>query len=188
MNTRPTPVRDATIADYAWLYAHTDYMAGTALKRAKEALAEILDQMPATLCDVGGGRDEFAQWIIMNANAPHVASIDPATGASSCFDRPGDPHPFDLVTCFDVLEHLQPDDVEDFIRWQLGARCRRRIYATICTDPEVRQVNGEWVTLHTCLRPPHWWQAQCAEALPGWTIRLRPCEESSRFLFILEHP
>jgi SAM-dependent methyltransferase len=66
---------------------------------------------------------------------------------------------FDLVGCFDVLEHLPEADVPAACA-ELVRVCKRRLIISVaeCSDP--RMVDGVEVELHLTRRPVTWWQDQ----------------------------
>jgi ubiquinone/menaquinone biosynthesis C-methylase UbiE len=70
---------------------------------------------------------------------------------------------YDMVSAFDMLEHLREDDVPIVLRE--FARVSRRLVFSICYRPSRINVNGE--TLHPCVRPEAWWVERIAEAGGG---------------------
>lgn len=85
----------------------------------------------------------------------------------------------DVVTCFDALEHLLPEDVQQTLEEmrRVGSpgevreqsKASGRFVFTICTRPSFIKVNGE--NLHPTVRPRDWWLAQIARV--GRVTQLR---------------
>lgn len=71
----------------------------------------------------------------------------------------------DVVTSFDAMEHLLPDDV-DAVLAEMHRVCRRqndgsgRFIFSICTRPSRITVDGE--NLHPTVRPREWWLERIA--------------------------
>lgn len=67
----------------------------------------------------------------------------------------------DVVTSFDALEHLLPEDVDPALaEMHRVARAGGRFAFSICTRPSHRTVNGE--NLHPTVRPRPWWLERIA--------------------------
>ena len=62
----------------------------------------------------------------------------------------------DLVTCWDVLEHLLPEEVPEVLEaW--ASLNTDWIMFSIHHGPAVRELDGEVIHLHRCQRPASWW-------------------------------
>lgn len=115
-----------------------------------------------SLIDVGCGHNQFAQAckgrgiraIGVDFACPSADIVGPAHRLPFRAGR------FDMVTAFDMLEHLRPDDVATVLRE--FARVSRRYIFSISYRPSRHTVHGE--TLHPCVRPEAWWVARIAEA------------------------
>lgn len=67
----------------------------------------------------------------------------------------------DVVTSFDALEHLLPEDVDPVLaEMHRVARPGGRFIVSICTRPSRITVDGE--NLHPTVRPQSWWIGQIA--------------------------
>lgn len=67
----------------------------------------------------------------------------------------------DVVTCFDALEHLLPEDVDPALaEMHRVARAGGRFAFSICTRPSHHTVDGE--NLHPTVRPRAWWLERIA--------------------------
>ena len=73
----------------------------------------VLDIKPESLLDVGCGGGQFAEWA--NRHGIMAIGMDFASGYGLMADLLDIPFPdnfFDIVTAFDVLEHLKPENLE----------------------------------------------------------------------------
>jgi ubiquinone/menaquinone biosynthesis C-methylase UbiE len=70
---------------------------------------------------------------------------------------------FDVVGCFDVLEHLPESDAPAACA-ELIRVCKKLLIVSVasCSDP--RMVDGVEVELHLTRRPVEWWQGQFKRA------------------------
>lgn len=67
---------------------------------------------------------------------------------------------FDMLTAFDMLEHLREDDVPSVLAE--FSRVSRQFVFSISHAPSVNKWNGE--TLHPTVRPESWWMMQLMRA------------------------
>lgn len=81
--------------------------------------------------------------------------------------RETQPEPADLVVSVDVLEHVEPDSVEDVLE-HLARLCRRQMFVAISTIPSKRQLSDGRNT-HLVVREGDWWR-QMFEA-NGFEVR-----------------
>lgn len=66
---------------------------------------------------------------------------------------------FDGVLCSDVVEHVQEEDVPDFIS-TLFSHSTKFVWASFCSRPAKKFFPGTDVNLHITQRPADWWQEQ----------------------------
>lgn len=65
------------------------------------------------------------------------------------------PDPADLVVCTDVLEHIEPEFIDNVLD-HLRAVTKRTLYATICTEP-AKKFLSDGRNAHLLIRTPEWW-------------------------------
>lgn len=65
---------------------------------------------------------------------------------------------FDGVICSDVLEHLQPNEVPEFVA-RLFGYARSFVWASVCCRPAYKTF-PDGRNLHLTVRPIGWWRAQ----------------------------
>lgn len=133
-------------------------MGGGRQVQAKRLLAGL--PMRGSLLDVATGRGELLTFARDAGYTPVRGTEivpdlcnDDVTEAFA-HDLPFADGSFDVVTCFDVLEHLLPDDTEKVIA-ELFRVARRATVLTIATYSH--QENG--VEYHVNLRSPAEWRA-----------------------------
>jgi len=154
------------IDKYRNAYKDQDYkMCGSRYEHA----ITILDGLKCgTLIDVGCGRGEVVDLanrmgfsavgyeaveylcdgsLIMNGMLPNVACQWNAGGEIVPIMT------WEIVTCLDVLEHVEPEITEDSIR-NLRAICTREAFITISTIPDE---DKDGVQLHINIREPIEW-------------------------------
>jgi 2-polyprenyl-3-methyl-5-hydroxy-6-metoxy-1,4-benzoquinol methylase len=151
--------RAAEIALYRKAYTRPDYRMGN---RRTTDVAAHLARCPVrgSLLDVGTGRGEALRMA-------RAAGFDPVCGTEVVPEliRPGvhfaeahalpyDDGEWDVVTCWDVLEHLIPEDVAPALA-ELARVSRRIVMASASTEPSVYDGRD----LHISARPEAEWDA-----------------------------
>ncbi len=151
--------RASEIAKYARAYSNTDYRMGDSRMAAVRRL--LSGASPGSLLDVGGGRGETLAIARALGFGPITATeVVPALLQAGWIEAAlPEPLPFladafDVVTCFDVLEHLLPDDADAAIA-ELVRVARRTLFVTAADYSDV------WhdVELHVGRRPYEKWDA-----------------------------
>ena len=71
------------------------------------------------------------------------------------------PNPADLVICTDVLEHIEPDLVENVIE-DLGNLTKKLFFCTIATRPAVK-ILADGRNAHLIQEPFGWWQQRLVD-------------------------
>jgi SAM-dependent methyltransferase len=143
-------------------YGSTNHGKGAYRLVMREACAN-LNSRP-NIVDFGCGRNNWKRQL----EAPYsVLGIDfafPEADIQRPMHDTGLPDGWaDVVTSFDALEHLLPDEVDDVLREMRRVATPGGSYVfSIATRPsKARGVNGE--ELHMTIRPLEWWLAK----LPG---------------------
>lgn len=137
--------------------------------------ARVIDMVAGwewdSLVDVGCGWNEFAKCLRTRHPTRTVVGIDFACpGADINADvtqgLPWASKRFDVLTAFDMLEHLQENDVPAVLAE--FARISRRFVFSISHIPSLNTWQGE--NLHPTVRPPEWWQSMI-QAAGGSVVR-----------------
>jgi SAM-dependent methyltransferase len=106
----PVPIEDVTppaFARFQWL---------------SDCLKTLAGDRPSSILDVGGGQGMLAQVLPEFS----YALVDPATNGVDAAMLPFGPESFDYVVACHVLEHIPPDQREEFLD-ELFARARRAL-------------------------------------------------------------
>ena len=100
----------------------------------------------ASILDYGAGKGKMAQALAGHIVVPYdpaVPGIDDA------------PEPHDLVACLDVLEHIEPDCLDEVL--DDIARCAvKAVFLTVAMVP-ARKVLADGRNAHLIQKPPEWW-------------------------------
>jgi hypothetical protein len=104
-----------------------------------------------TILDYGAGKGVFGQW--MPPEYP-VTNYDPVT-------FPDEPTPQDFVVCFDVLEHVEPECLDDVL-----ADIRRKMVLggllVIATRPAKKEL-PDGRNAHLIVKDKHFWDPKLCE-------------------------
>jgi hypothetical protein len=127
------------------------------------AIPMIEGMRPTSILDIGCGWNEFAhEWQARGLRAIGVDFACP--GADLIGDLvaglPYAAREWDLLTAFDMLEHLRPDQVGPALREM--ARISVRFVLSISYADSRNRWKG--ATLHPTVRPEHWWIEQLRKA------------------------
>lgn len=102
----------------------------------------------STLLDYGCGRGTLATALTA---APYaVREYDPAIPGK---DEP--PEPADLVVCTDVLEHIEPECLDDVLA-DLARLSRKATWMVIATQPAMKAL-PDGRNAHLIVEPVGWW-------------------------------
>lgn len=149
--------REHERAKYLELAARPGSMYGST-NHGRHAVPLVQRWKPRFVVDFGCGRNEFIRHL-------RRLGID-GLGVDFAFDDADVVKPMhatglldgvaDVVTCFDALEHLLPEEVDPVLaEMRRVARPRGRFVLSICTRPSRITALGE--NLHPTVRPMAWW-------------------------------
>lgn len=105
-----------------------------------------------SLSDYGAGKCNLRTALGASADGIDYFPYDPA------FPEYGDPQPADLVTCIDVLEHIEPPMLDAALD-VLASLARRLVLVTVHTGP-AKKVLSDGRNAHLIQKPPSWWLPQ----------------------------
>lgn len=109
----------------------------------------------ASLSDYGAGKCNLKVALgLREGGAIDYRPYDPA------FPEYGAAVPGDLVTCIDVLEHIEPECLDSVLD-ELSGMARRLALLTIHTGPAKKSLS-DGRNAHLIQQPPSWWLAKLA--------------------------
>lgn len=130
-----------------------------------ESLPIIIGWNPSSVLDIGCGHNEFVKQLREKLPASSIIGGDFACPSAdiklditerTCFRDKS----FDVVTAFDVLEHLTFEQLPSALSEM--SRISKRFCFSIGYLDSVWKVNGE--TLHPIVKPYYWWHYQITKA------------------------
>lgn len=121
-----------------------------AWRKADNVIELFVNQGHETILDYGCGKGTLAADL---KDTIEIAEFDPAIPGK---DAP--PEPADLVCCFDVLEHVEPENLSETIN-HLHSLTKVELFATIATRPS-SQTLADGRNAHLIIENAEWWKAQ----------------------------
>lgn len=120
-----------------------------------------------SLTDYGAGKCKLRDTLgLREGGAIAYRPYDPA------FPDYGPPQPSDLVTCIDVLEHIEPD-LLDGVLDEIGSITRKLALLTVHTGP-AKKTLSDGRNAHLIQESPGWWAAKFGERLDLLHLQIVP--------------
>lgn len=113
----------------------------------------IKEKSIQTILDYGAGRQFLASELPLHCSNIKISSYEPGIPG---LDNP--PDPAELVCCIDVLEHVEPECIEDVLD-DLKRVTGEIGYFTIATQP-AKRILPDGRNAHILLQPITWWHKQ----------------------------
>ena len=115
-------------------------------------MVQLLDQFkPTTVLDYGCGQGALGRSLDRE-----IAEYDPAIEGKSTM-----PAPADLVICTDVLEHIEPDLLDNVLD-HLRDLTKSALFAVICTRP-AKKFLADGRNAHLIVEPWEFWKQKLSE-------------------------
>lgn len=162
-------IYDAVYAD------NPEYGAGHGMHLCDVIAGLLLSRTGPVLIDCGGGRAQFCAAIQRESKQRGVPAEtfsldihrhDPAPSGvvlvqDAVWDLSGIPSKADVITSFDVLEHLKEKDVSRTVSaWHAKLKPGGTLFMTISTVGAVHKAPEGVDNLHMTVRPASWWKEQ----------------------------
>lgn len=174
-------LRKSEAALYVREYQNPDYKMG---EQRKQDIKRLLTKYPAdrkehrSFLDIGTGRGETLPMAWDAGYLPYGTEIVPELIEASketvysiiyaeAHKIPYRDKFFQVVTCFDVMEHLIEEDLIPAV--QEMVRLARKMVIVSCSEIPSSQFGGGR-DLHISARPAAQWKALIEKAAPGWTV------------------
>jgi 2-polyprenyl-3-methyl-5-hydroxy-6-metoxy-1,4-benzoquinol methylase len=132
----------------------TNELYGTSGRRYADIVRQISKWGRASILDYGCGRCTLAEAL---GPAYKVTNYDPCIEG---LDTPPEPHP--VVTCTDVLEHIEPDLVDNVLA-DLRRLTLEKSLLVINTGP-AKKILADGRNAHISMHPPEWWMERIEAA------------------------
>lgn len=144
---------------------------GTSGRKYAEFVASLMDMMQSKdVLDYGCGKGTLRSAL----NYP-IREYDPAIPGKDT-----KPSPADIVTCTDVLEHIEPDCIDDVLD-DLARVTKSVLFATVCVVP-AKKTLADGRNAHILLKPFDWWAGKLTERFEWRMFQ----NEGHTFLAVLE--
>lgn len=157
----PELISEAYRREQAALHATGTY--GTASLQFGRIVSDIIDKTGArTVLDYGCGSMRNLATVLRPAHDVEYEGYDPAVPEFA-----GRPGPADLVCCIDVLEHIEPELLDNVLD-DLQRVGHRWLFLTVHTGP-ARKVLSDGRNAHLIQKPPIWW---LAKLYARWDVRM----------------
>jgi len=121
------------------------YGSGSGAKYAQFVLETMRRTKSSTVLDYGCGKGTLGK-----ALGAFVANYDPAVPEWAEM-----PSPSDLVVCTDVLEHIEPEQLEAVISHIRRLALRAVLFVIACREAKKTLADGR--NAHLIVEPPEWW-------------------------------
>lgn len=156
---------------------HTATAYGTASIAEAKKVADIINANGIkTVLDYGAGRGNLIKTLHRDKLVTSPFSYRPYEPCNPAYPEwatePADDEQYDLVTCIDVLEHIEPeclDAVLDDLADHAGFLC----YVTVHTGPAGKTL-GDGRNAHLIQQPAAWWLPQLMRRLDLAFFSARP--------------
>jgi len=128
-------------------------------------LTLIRDHAAKTLLDFGCGRSKLSK-ALKNYGSPVVCTdYDPGRPKKAKLPE----GQFDLVTCTDVLEHIEPEHLDEVLRTIKSKTLKAAYFVVDCVPANTLLPDGR--NAHLTVQPGMWWQLQLEHVFSdGWIV------------------
>ncbi|MBX9904345.1 MAG: class I SAM-dependent methyltransferase [Burkholderiales bacterium] len=125
---------------------------GVASVQYAPIVAQVLEQVrPAELLDYGAGKGRLGETLkTLMQSPPQIRHYDPARPEWAAV-----PHPAPFVACIDVLEHIEPERIDNVLDDLQRVTAGHGVF-TVHTGPAVK-VLSDGRNAHLIQQPPSWW-------------------------------
>lgn len=174
-DTNPQQAQLAEVRKYDAVYRLPEYRMGDARRRCAEDNLHSVGGFCHSLLDVGCGRGEMVRYAQAHGwRAQGVEAVDYLTDGQNvlwghAWDLPVADKSFDLVTLFDVIEHILPEDCDRTLA-ELARVAKKHLFITAANYSS--QSLG--VELHVNRLPYETWDQIFRAAFPGAAVEWLP--------------
>lgn len=128
-----------------------------------EVYADVLDLTSrvgkGTVLDYGCGKAKMSEYL-------ECTNYDPAI-----IEYSARPQPHDIVACCDVLEHIEPEYLQNVLN-DIRDLARHFVYLVISTAPAGKYLE-DGRNAHLIVKPATWWHDKLSETFTDWEITVK---------------
>lgn len=118
-------------------------------------MKDFADKIGATsILDYGCGKGSLKATFDMFSHGYDIREYDPAV-----IGKDAPPTNADLVVCTDVLEHVEPECIDDVLRHLVELADKAVLVAIACRPG--KRVLADGRPDHLTVQPPEWWHERC---------------------------
>jgi hypothetical protein len=132
------------------MHSRPEGYGGSGRKQAQRVLNFAKELQVPRILDYGCGRGTLKEALKRLGAKQDIIEYDPAIKGKNIL-----PKPAELVVCTDVLEHIEPDKLDDVLK-HLFALCKQAAYFVIATRP-ANKIMADGRNAHLLVRNPFWW-------------------------------
>lgn len=143
---------------YLWIYRESGSRSYGKRNHGGGAYNLILEMKPLTLLDVGCGKGLLVEWA--KKQGIDAEGMDFASGYGVCgdiLDMPFPDNSFEIVTAFDVLEHLRPEDLNRGLEEMSRVAIKKWIFSIGYGPSKVITPDGPMQLHPISTRDKNWW-------------------------------
>ena len=146
---------------------HKNENYGAASKKFAPRIAKIIkERNPKSILDYGAGKCALRDALGKTLTGRRFFEYDPGVKAISASPQ----RQFDMVCCIDVLEHVEPDCLNDVMA-DIRRLTKRFAVLTIHTGPAGKTLS-DGRNAHLIQEPMPWWEQRLAEHFGSVTVHL----------------
>lgn len=160
ITTRAATISDDYLAQQRRLHESPAY--GVAARTFAPMVKELIQRTNArSISDYGAGKQSLLKALDeLGVSGFDYLPYDPA------FPEYGEPAPADLVCCIDVLEHIEPQYLDDVLR-ELAGLVRKFGFLSVHTGAAVK-VLPDGRNAHLIQKPVSWWLIKLCDYFDFW--------------------
>lgn len=137
------------------LHVSSPGFGGSGHKWAARVIELAAEVGARTVLDYGCGKCTLRKEVFKRGVWLHIDEYDPGIPALSAMPRPAD-----LVVCTDVLEHVEPECLDDVVTHLLSLATRALLIAVACRPGKRPMEDGSME--HRIVQPRDWWALRLA--------------------------